>query len=215
MSSWIDVTLPVRDTMPCWPGDPSAEIRQISTIGVDGADCNVTTMFSTVHFGTHLDAPRHFIADGDTVDQLDLDLLMGEVYVLDIAQTGGDITAADLVRVPAGVKRLLVRTANSVMGYLGDTVFHTDYRGLMPDAAAELVRRGIRLVGTDYYSVGAMRESYAVHTTFLAQKGAIALEAVLLADVTEGWYDMICLPVLMAGKEGAACRVILRPREDA
>ncbi len=212
MSEWIDITLPIRADLPSWPGDPVIQLHQISTIGVDGADCNVTTMASTVHFGTHVDAPRHYLPQGETVDQLELGLLMGDAYVLDLSGTGRHVSAADLARVPEGVERLLLRTANSVRGYLGDRVFHTDYCGLLGEAAEELVRRGIRLVGLDYYSIGAMEESYQVHTAFLAQPKAIALEGIFLRDVPEGWYELVCLPLLMQGREGAACRALLRAK---
>ena len=206
---YLDITLPVREGLPSWPGDPEIHVTPVSRIADGNAESNVTYLASTTHFGTHVDAPWHFLPGGSRVDEMDLNLLIGRCYVLDLRQVTGGIRAAHLAMTPEGVERLLVRTRNSDI--LGDEAFHPDYIGLLPDAAEELARRGIRLFGLDYYSIGDIHHNPAVHTAFLSQRGAVALEGVVLRDVEEGWYDLICLPLRLQALDGAPCRAVLAP----
>lgn len=213
MSKYIDITLPISDELTNWPGDPPLTLEKLQCIQ-RGDNCNVTAMSSTVHFGTHIDAPFHFLDDGMTVEQLSLDLLIGDVYVLDIGYTLRNIIVEDISDVPEGCKRLLFRTGNSRLGYLGDSIFHADYFGLTAEASRELVKRGIFLIGLDYYSIGCFKEIETVHRIFLSQPGSIALEAVDLRNVTQGWYRLLCLPLRIGGSDGAPCRCILEKKDE-
>ena len=81
--TWIDITTPLRHNMPTWPGDPACLIHQ-SVRMAQGAPCNLTHLNLSAHTATHMDAPRHFVADGKTMDQLPLDAVIGPCRILDL-----------------------------------------------------------------------------------------------------------------------------------
>lgn len=206
--AWIDITLPVRPGMAVWPGDPPCEVTSMSRIR-DGAGSNVSRIAMSSHCGTHLDAPRHFSEAGETVDQLSPDLLIGPAYVIDLSSLGRNIYADDLSRLPGGVKRLLIRTANSLSDITDR--FDPGYIGLTRDAAALLCDRGVMLVGLDAWSVAATGPDLAaVHHLLLGRPGAAALESIRLRDVREGWYELVCLPLRLDGLDGAPAHALLR-----
>jgi len=78
-----DISLTISPNLPTWPGDPKLELKQIESMG-QGASANVTHISAAVHLGTHVDAPHHFLNDGRTVENLPLDVLTGECYVVQL-----------------------------------------------------------------------------------------------------------------------------------
>ena len=94
--SGIDISIPVRNGMVHWPGDPGFQSRLHNTIGdANGSPCNFTHMSLSAHTGTHMDSPRHFIDGGITMEALPLDAVLGPCRVIEI-QDQTAITAADL-----------------------------------------------------------------------------------------------------------------------
>lgn len=207
----IDASVSISEDMSVWPGDPRVQLERVSSIE-DGAACNVTLASFTVHAGTHLDAPCHFIRDGFGVDAIALDVLIGRAYVLDLGDHHGAIHQADIDRAPE-CERLVLRTGNTRRGLMRSREFHTDYAHLAEDAAELIVRRSIRLVGIDYLSVeGFNAPSHAVHDILLGNE-VIAVEGLDLTEVDEGWWKLICLPTKLKGSDGSPARVVFR-RED-
>lgn len=209
---WIDITLPMEEGRPCWPGDTPFAHRVTRQIGKDGSNANVSTIECSVHFGTHLDAPYHFIPDGKKVEELDLNLLIGPCQVVEVPAAGVHIDLEALKKAVApGVKRLLIKTSNSRI--IHDREFHRDYVALSAEAGSWLIQQGIRLVGLDYFSIGAYGDTKDVHTIFLGNNDTVALEGVDLSNVQPGMYYLICLPMKIAGAGGAPVRVLLGVEE--
>ena len=212
MGKWMDISLPLSTALPCWPGDRPFRRDMMSVIGVNGAHNNMSLLTIGAHFGTHVDAPLHFIENGQAIDELDMDMMIGPAYVLDLSENTDNISVTDLVaRVPKGAERLLVKTRNSL--YAGDGVFHEDYIAFTVEAVQYLLKRGIKLLGLDYYSIAPYRASVPVHVAFLGAKGSMALENINLIVISEGWYDLVCLPLRVEGGEGAPARALLRIKE--
>jgi arylformamidase len=207
MNRLIDVTIPLSAHMPIFPGDPRFAFEAVERMA-DGAPYNVSRVTMGTHAGTHVDAPFHFEADGATVDQLPLDALMGRARVVE----AGDRASVDRELLMGldlgGVTRLLFKTRSSGCLRAGD--FPTDFAYLTPDAASHLVQVGIRLVGIDSPSVEQLGCSdFTAHRTLL-QAGVVIVEGLNLSDVTPGEYDFTCLPLLVAGADGAPARAVLR-----
>ena len=199
-----DLSIRITPDMPVWPGDVNAEITPASRIS-QGAGANVSILRFSTHVGTHVDPPLHFIDGGMTVDQLPLDALVGEclVHKVDSPQV---IAIADLEGIPAGTERIIFKTRNSDLWHKPG--FQTDYVYLDPDAAEWLVKRGIRLVGTDYLSVDKMKSGHLTHTCLL-QAGVVIIEGLDCSEVPEGTYTLVCLPLKIKGGDGAPARAIL------
>jgi len=204
-----DITVPFRTDLPLWPGDPPPRTSLMKSME-GGYRCNVTRLETGVHFGTHLDAPCHFIEGGKAVEELDLDMLVGPCVVAEIPDTG-EITPAhlDALALPPDTRRLLLKTRNSALWDRPDHAFVEDYAALTADAARWVVERGIGLVGIDYLSIQLFAD--AVSTTHLALLGAevIIVEGLDLRAVAPGDYFLTCLPMKLAGADGAPVRAIL------
>lgn len=208
----IDASVPIRSGMPVWPGDAPVNLELTSSIA-DGDACNVTLARFSVHTGTHVDAPAHFIAGGGGVEGLPLGALIGPAYVLDLGDHQGALEAHHLSQTPP-CERLVLRTGNTRRGLMGKDTFSEDYAHLAESAAMWLVESGVRLIGVDYLSVeGFNTGSHVVHDTLLGA-GVVALEGLDLTDVEGGWWNLICLPSKLQGADGSPARVVFQ-REDA
>jgi arylformamidase len=207
-----DVSVPISTRTPTYPGDPGIEIRQWLSLD-KGEPANVTALCFGAHTGTHVDAPAHFIKGGSKVDSLDLDTLLGEAHVIEIAGDVSEITERHIeINCPHGARRILFKTRNSSFWNVEDGQFHTDYTYLSPGAAKRLVANGTQLVGIDYLSVERFHsENFQTHETLLAN-GVVIIEGLDLRQVAAGTYELICLPLKIAGGsgDGAPARVVLR-----
>ena len=203
----IDVTLPISDKLPVWPGDPPVHLTRVS----DDLPM-VSGLSMSCHAGTHVDAPAHFLPGGAGVDALPLAVLIGPAWVVRFGGRG-PLTASmfDEVAIPTGTVRLLIRSDNS------DRVveaFDPDFVALAPDAAGWLLDHGVRLVGIDGPSIEAYdAPGDPVHRALLAA-GVIIVENLALAGVAPGAYDLVCLPLRIAGCDGAPARVVLVTRDQ-
>ncbi len=138
-----DISLPLTPHLPVWPGDPAIEVASIARME-EGAVANVSRLSGTVHIGTHIDAPRHFIPDGATVEELPPELFIGRALVVDL--TGVDAITAealDAIRIPPRTRRVLFKTRNSALWAAGERAFREDYVAVTPDGAEWLVRASI------------------------------------------------------------------------
>jgi arylformamidase len=204
-----DISLTISPNLPIWPGDPPLELEQFESMDKGGHN-NITKMSSCVHIGTHVDAPRHFLNDGRTVEQLPLDVLTGPCYVAQLPDGIEAITAEvlDRTEITSEMKRVLFGTRNSHLWAIGESKFQTDFVAITEDGAEWLVERGVQLVGVDYLSVAPYSDSIPTHTILL-RAGVVLVEGLNLSSVMRGFYDLYCLPLKIAGSDGAPARAIL------
>ena len=168
---------------------------------------NSSSIHTSVHAGTHVDAPFHFVPDGITIESLPLETFIGPARVCAV-EPGTHITAADVAK--AGLKdetRVLFKTRNSSLLQKG--AYDASFAPFSVDGAKALVGLGVKLVGLDYLSAAAANEQVPVHRAFL-DNGVILLEGIDLSEVPPGRYELFCPPVKLAGSDGAPCRAVLR-----
>lgn len=207
----IDVTVPMRPRMPQWDGEEVFAATPLSRTPDDVS--NVLHLTMTSHTGTHVDAPRHFIHDGATLDQIPLDRWVGPCLVVDFAALDQDITADDLMltEIPDGTERLIFKTRNSALWSSSPDAFVHDYIALAPSGAEWLVESNVGLLGIDYLSIGSVRpDGVETHLTLLGN-GVVIVEGLNLSTVAAGHYELLCFPLNLAGSDGAPARVALRP----
>ncbi len=202
-----DVSLPIFPGMPVWPGDPPMSKDYFKSI-TRGDSSNVSLLHIGSHTGTHVDAPRHFIADAPGIDTTEPEVLMGLARLVHLPDehhiSRQLLEGLDL----SGVSRLLLSTRNSAL--LRQKQFSPDYAFVDEDAASYLVDIGIKLVGIDYLSIEEFKkEGHPVHHTLLGA-GVIIVEGLDLASVPAGDYELICLPLKLKDGDGAPARVFLR-----
>ncbi len=203
-----DISLPVSDTLAVWPKDPPVRITRPRTFE-KGDHAQVSHLDLGAHTGTHIDTPAHFIPGGSNLDELDLDILVGPALVVDAGQAG-QLTPAVLetLDIPRGTVRLLFRTRNSSLWKQDPGTFHEDFVAISEAGARWLIDRGVRLVGIDYLSVAPYADTGPTHRALLGA-GIIPLEGLNLSEIVPGIYQLVCLPLRIAGAEGAPARAIL------
>jgi arylformamidase len=200
--------VPLRDGMVHWPGDPECHIKRVNRME-DGAVCNLTHISMSAHTGTHMDAPRHFIADGITMEQMPFEPVIGRCRVFEL-DCEDQITAYDLKKLRLTPRqRVLFKTRNSRRSWATDE-FDQDFVSIRQDAAQYLVEQQVMTVGVDYLSIGGFnKDSVETHQIMLGA-GIWVIEGLNLAEINDGYYELICLPIKFEGADGAPCRVVLR-----
>jgi arylformamidase len=205
----FDVTVPIKNFMPVWPGDPQVENRLVSSIE-KGEEANVTNIQMSAHTGTHIDAPKHYIKSGTAIEGLSLTTLLGEVEVVEIDFRNSQIDALTLIKVNRNEwsQRVLFKTNNSNLRLLEKDYFNQNFTALLPDAAEYLVQKGVKLVGIDYLSIAPFENGSDTHIILL-ENDVVVLEGLNLADISPGIYELIALPILLEGADGSPARVLL------
>lgn len=205
----FDVSVPLHADLPVWPSAPKIAVVRTEDMGA-GAGANVSDISMNAHSGTHIDAPLHFIHNGKTTEQIDLDRFIGPCQVVD-ARGISTITAAWLtsqLQTPKS-KRLLFKTDNSDHWVNMSHPFVEDFCALSLDAAQWVVDHGIELVGIDYLSIQSYHDDFRTHQVLLGNE-VVIVETLDLRAVEPGMYELICLPLKVRNVEGIPARVILR-----
>jgi len=204
-----DISLTLSPDLPTWPGDPKLELKQFESMD-KGSSTNCTSISTSVHVGTHVDAPHHFLNDNRTIERLSLEVLTGPCYVLQLPDGIDAITSEVLERseITSDMKRILFGTSNSHFWAKGEKEFQTDFVAITEDGADWLVEHGVLLVGVDYLSVAPYGDSRPTHEALL-KAGVVVVEGLNLSNVMRGFYDLYCLPLKIAGSDGAPARAIL------
>jgi arylformamidase len=212
-TAWIDVTATLDPaTTPVYEGDAPMAFRFLRDMR-RGDALTLSAYSMGAHSGTHIDAPMHFLRDGASIDRVPLDALIGPARVIEIPDAVQAIDAAELGRHAwRGAERVLFRTRSSQRGWMRSATFHRDFAYIAPDAAKLLADAGIKLVGVDYISAERFGAPAPETHRILLGKGIPIVEGMLLEGVRGGDYDLIVLPLKVAGHEGAPARAVLRRR---
>ncbi|MDO8527418.1 MAG: cyclase family protein [Deltaproteobacteria bacterium] len=209
MQTLIDISVPITENMAVWPGAPRTEIGFRRSMA-KGDKSNNSNLFMNCHTGTHVDAPLHFVADGTAVEQMLLDSMIGEAFVVDLS-AHPEIETDDLEKLwpRRPVKRVLLKTRNSALWETRSHEFVSDYCALSQKAAEWFLEKRVALIGIDYLSIQKFGDSPIVHELLLSA-GVVILEGINLSDVNQGFYELFCLPLNLVGAEGAPARAVLK-----
>ena len=177
-----------------YPGDPSPIAEKV--VSIDAGDVyNMSTLSMCVHNGTHIDAPYHFLNDGNTVEQIPLEYFVGTCYVV---QRDGELTASDAQNI------MLEAKANNASEriLIGGNIIVT------AEAAKVFADNAIKLIGNEGVSIGPVDAPMEVHKILLSAN-VVLLEGIVLKDVPEGVYFLNAAPLNLAKLDGAPCRAYL------
>jgi len=201
----IDISWPITEDMTGYKDRRSARFIQVKTIEKDQARQSMISLDS--HAGTHLDAPSHFLQDGDTIEKIPLEFLQGECRVLDFTSKDDCITKSDLEKkeIQPG-ERLLFKTRNSSRS--ATEKFDEKFIFLEKNAAAYLVEKKVQLIGIDYLGLERNQPEHETHVQLLSNQ-IVIIEGLRLAGVAEGKYQLLCLPLAIRSLEAAPTRAIL------
>ena len=203
---YYDISLNLSTDTVRWVVAPPLEVHERRRIS-RGDEVNASALTVSVHAGTHVDAPLHFVPGGVSIDAVPLERFVGPAVV---HQVDADrfITEAHVKAIALdGARRVLFKTRNSEL--LKRREYDPNFVAFSVEAARALVARRVELVGLDYLSVAHADQQAPVHRAFL-DHGVVLLEGVDLSEVAPGRYELICFPLRLRGLDGAPCRAVLR-----
>lgn len=209
----IDISVPVSPKTLAWPGAPKTEFSWRRQMAL-GDVSNNSNIFMNCHAGTHVDAPLHYVKKGDSIEKIPLTALVGEAWVLEIADAA-EISAEELEKIwpvqkpDQKVERVLFKTSNSLLGRNRSPEFDGHYCALNESGARWLAEKKLKLIGNDYFSIQKYKQPPVIHQCLL-QADIVLLEGIDLSKVAPGKYELICLPLKLEGLEAAPARAVLR-----
>jgi arylformamidase len=203
----IDISRKLEPALAVWPGDTPFERRTMLAMA-DGATVNLSTLTLSSHTGTHVDAPFHVQQNGTTIEQLALDAYWGPAQVVTVHMSAGPLKPEDFDHVDLGrAPRLLVRSPGSSVPH---DLFPEQFVYPAPELAQVLGRAGVVLYGADTPSMDhADSKDLPGHNALLAA-GIAILEGLDLRMAPDGLYELVALPLKIAGGDGSPVRAVLR-----
>ncbi|OGI59563.1 hypothetical protein A2814_01040 [Candidatus Nomurabacteria bacterium RIFCSPHIGHO2_01_FULL_38_19] len=206
----IDISLPLNNDTPIYPGNITLSVTTHRKMPEYAT--HLSSIIFGSHTGTHIDAPAHAILGASTLGKIPLGNFIGPCHVLDFSDnTRAEAVTTEMLQAKNIKKneRVLLKTRNSVRGF---EKFYDDYVYLDGDGADYLASLPVLLVGIDSLSIkkcgGADQRP---HTSLLAKNIPI-IEGLNMSSVTEGEYELICLPLKFTDIEGAPARAVLIER---
>ena len=189
----IDIT---QEVFSCkvFPGDPAPVMQRILSTE-QGDICNLTAFSMCAHNGTHVDAPFHFLPDGNTIEKIGLEAFVGDCYV---ARFEGDLTANDAAKILEKAKAAGASERILIAGKATVTA----------EAARVFEQAKIKLIGNESQTVGPEDAPMEVHKILLGAD-VVLLEGIVLTDISEGKYFLSAAPLNLGGCDGAPCRAYL------
>lgn len=203
---WIDISQPLTNRIAHWPGDISFSYRTTFRKEQTGS-VNIGKITTSLHTGTHVDAPYHFDNDGEKIIDLDIELYIGPARVIDVSQYNKIDTSILKNFDLEGVERLLLKTnVPNQPNYFPQRI-----PDISSDIASYLAEVGVRLIGVDVPSVDQLdSKDMAVHHA-LNKRGIYILENIMLDKIIEGNYELIALPLPIIEGDGSPVRAVIRP----
>ena len=204
--SWIDISQPLSANIAVWPGDTPFQYI-VSCTKEESGSVNIGSLTMSTHTGTHIDAPFHFDNNGQRVLDLNVSVYVGKARVIDVSSYESigreQLETFEL----EGVKRLLLKAKSSN----NPAVFPEKISFLRADVAPFLQAKGIVLIGVEEPSVDPLdsKDLPAHHALF--HHGVHILENIVLAQVVEGDYELIALPLALKEADGSPVRAIIKP----
>jgi arylformamidase len=207
VSQWIDISQPLEEGVPVWPGDTPFSYRLTWSKEASGS-VNVGQVTLSTHTGTHIDAPYHFDEKGQRVGELALDVYVGPARVL--VREGMERIGPEFFsdRDIADGERILIRTG----AWRDRSRFPETIPVIDPALAPWLKKRGVRLLGLDLPSVDPLDSKDLPAHHALASHGIYLLEGLVLDHVQAGTYELVALPLPLIQADGSPVRAALRPR---
>ena len=205
-----DISPLISEQTAVWPGDVSFSRQHQLKISA-GANIDLSSMSSTVHLGSHADAPSHYDGDGVGIDQVPIENYWGPAWVVEKVSSGPLVLPEDCLDVLAKKpKRVLFKT-NS---FPNPDVFNEDFVAFHPEAITALGEAGVKLVGIDTPSFDPFHSKDLPSHQELRKQGILNLEGLVLAHVPAGEYELVALPLKLQGFDASPVRAALRPLKD-
>lgn len=206
----IDISMAIDESIPVYKNREGKRPRITVSSGFSAGSTYESELHMNLHTGTHIDMPLHMIPDGANSDTLDLPKLVTSCIVLDFSYVDNKISSMHLQekKVPSGAF-VLLKTKNSFVDNFDPEFIYLDESG-----ANYMKERQVAGVGIDALGIERSQPGHKTHK-ILFENEIIIIEGLRLAEVDEGIYNMIALPLRINGVEALPARVVLTVKNGA
>ena len=200
----VDLSVVLNEQTPVYPGDPSTKIEQAGVLAKDGF-CDHYISVGT-HVGTHIDAPKHMLEGGASLDQTPIEQFVGRGCYVDV--TGGSFDA---------VKNADIQTGDIVLLHTGmsdgynEAAYFENYPAMSNEIANYLVSKKVKMVGVDACSVDN-KDGFPIHKILLTGNVLIIENLTNLSKLVGNRFKIYALPINLQ-IDGAPARVIAETAE--
>ena len=189
-----DITREITSA-PVYKGDPVTDFQWVYRIDC-GDDYNLSKIKFCNHAGTHIDTPKHFLDDGNTITDYPMSRFYGGCTVITVNDV---LTGEDMEQLlPRCHKKILFKGTGEGVLSLSAVFVMADYN--------------VELVGTENISIGFEPEEIRVHRE-LALNDVLVIENLDLSKIKDGHYTLVALPLKIDGAEASPARVVLLEQE--
>ena len=212
MKIW-DISRTLTDDLAEWPGDEPFRFRLTRQIA-EGQSVNLGAISMSVHNGTHADAQFHFDGNGESIEKASLEIYLGRAVVADLAGSFSQSKEKHLITIEdlqphaeeiGATSRLLIKTGR----WNNSAVFPDQIPVIAAEVPAWLQKNGVKFLGLDLPSVDEMDSKSLQNHHALARAGIAIVESLDLTGVVSGTYNLVALPLKIAGGDGAPMRAVL------
>lgn len=205
---WIDITQKLSNEIAHWPGDEPFNFELSATKSETGS-VNIGSISTSTHIGTHMDAPFHFDDDGITIDQIDVNRLIGEATLIEVFEENL-ISREILEQFDIKGTIIMIKTKHEAKS----NVFPENVPVLTEDAIAYLSSIGIKVFGIDVPSVDDIDSKTLDNHHAFNKYDIINIENLLLEEVSAGYYHFIGLPLNLKGADGSPIRAVIEKKGE-
>ena len=204
----IDISPPLGESTAVWPGDtPLSRSWQLKLS--EGANIDLSSLTTSVHIGAHADAPSHYRQGAADISQVSLEPYLGPCQVIRILNNP-QIDRKQLELALRGVDPVPPRILVATESFPDPTQFNEDFSYFTPEAISYLAAQGVVLVGIDTPSVDSFSSKTLKTHQALIRHDMRNLEGLALSHVEAGCYELIALPLPLAGFDASPVRAVLR-----
>lgn len=206
MAALIDISPLLSPRIAVWPGD-TALSREVMCDMSKGANITLSALRSTVHLGSHADAPNHYTAQGEGIASRSLDLYCGPCQVIEAMTTGTSRIIPSQILDEIQASRILLKTES----FPDPENFNSDFAAYSPELIELLAKKGVILIGIDTPSIDPFESKDLPCHAMVAKHNMAVLEGLVLGHVAPGIYELIALPLKLEGFDASPVRAVLRP----
>jgi arylformamidase len=202
---YFDISPAISEKTAVFPGDTPFR-RKIELDFKTGHHLQLSSVSSSLHIGAHVDAPNHYHAKGESIDQRDLGIYIGRCQVISVKIARGErIYPKDISATPIQAERVLFKTGS----FPDPENWNSDFNSLSPELVSELAAKKVILVGIDTPSVDPEQSKQLEAHTEIFKHGMANLEGIVLSQVPDGLYTLIATPLRLKDADASPVRAIL------
>ncbi len=200
-----DISPIVSESTAVFPGDTTYSYKELLSYSA-GNHLDLCTINTTTHIGAHTDAPRHYNPKGKGMSEVSLERYIGSCQVVEVKLTSKSRIQVSDLKTDITAERILFKT-NS---FPNPNKWNDDFCALSAELVQFLADKGVKLVGIDTPSIDLSdSKELPAHKT-VAKNDMSILEGIVLADIKEGLYELICLPLKLKDADASPVRAVLR-----